>query len=268
MTDLATTRRTVLGGIAGTVALGVTSAHVSAATPPPLPSSPVVLNVIDVAGQLQLTQGAIENFVRANPKLISKVNFSQAPAPELPGKIKAQQAAGSVDIDLVMTGTDGLAAGIDGNSVDSSNVRLRRATAGPEVDLFARRTEDARLGTGPGRVRGVLPGRADHRIHARYSEDATEDRAGTARLGEGASEALYLCASGEFRPGPHVPAGASLYPEGQGPDGSKGRLGQDLELSHRAGQVHRILSDRHRRGDEGTGRRHARHDRLTCRLGS
>ncbi|HEY6434682.1 MAG TPA: extracellular solute-binding protein, partial [Acetobacteraceae bacterium] len=115
MTELATTRRAVLGGIAGTAALGVASARVGAATPPPLPSSPVTLNVIDVAGQLQLTQGAIQNFVRDNPKLISKVNFSQAPAPELPGKIKAQQAAGSVDIDLVMTGTDGLAAGIDGN---------------------------------------------------------------------------------------------------------------------------------------------------------
>jgi putative spermidine/putrescine transport system substrate-binding protein len=86
-----------------------------AATPPPLPAAPVELNVIDVAGQLQLTQGAIDAFVKANPKLISKVSYSAAPAPELPGKIKAQQAAGTVDIDLVMTGTDGLSAGIDGN---------------------------------------------------------------------------------------------------------------------------------------------------------
>jgi len=29
--------------------------------------------------------------VKANPKLISKVSYSAAPAPELPGKIKAQQ---------------------------------------------------------------------------------------------------------------------------------------------------------------------------------
>ena len=113
MTDLDITRRAVVGGIVGTAALGVASAR--AATPPPLPSSPVVLNAIDIAGQLQLTQAAIENFVRANPKLVSKVNFSQAPAPELPGKLKAQQSAGRVDIDLVMTGTDGLSAGIDQN---------------------------------------------------------------------------------------------------------------------------------------------------------
>jgi len=85
------------------------------AATPPLPVSPVALNVIDVAGQLQLTQRAMEEYAKANPKLVSKIAFSQAPAPELPGKIKAQQAAGRVDIDLVLTGTDGLAAGIDQN---------------------------------------------------------------------------------------------------------------------------------------------------------
>ena len=39
--------------------------------------------------------------------------FTKAPAPELPSKLKAQQAAGRVDIDLVLTGTDGIAAGIE-----------------------------------------------------------------------------------------------------------------------------------------------------------
>jgi putative spermidine/putrescine transport system substrate-binding protein len=96
--------------MAGVAALG---ARAQAATVPPLPSSPVALNVIDVAGQLQLTQGAMDAFAKANPKLVSKISFSQAPAPELPGKLKAQQAAGRVDIDLVLTGTDGLSAGID-----------------------------------------------------------------------------------------------------------------------------------------------------------
>ncbi len=113
MTDVATTRRALLGGLGGAAILGATASRAGAATPPPLPSAPVELNVIDVAGQLQLTQAAVAAFVKANPKLVSKVAFSQAPAPELPGKIKAQQAAGRVDIDLVMTGTDGLSAGID-----------------------------------------------------------------------------------------------------------------------------------------------------------
>ena len=104
-------RRTMLGGLASLTAFG--AARARGAPAPALPSAPVTLNVIDVAGQLQLTQGAMEAFAKANPKLLSKIVFSQAPAPELPGKLKAQQAAGRVDIDLVLTGTDGLAAGID-----------------------------------------------------------------------------------------------------------------------------------------------------------
>jgi putative spermidine/putrescine transport system substrate-binding protein len=38
--------------------------------------------------------------------------FTKAPAPEVPGKIKAQQDAGRVDIDMVIVGTDALSAGI------------------------------------------------------------------------------------------------------------------------------------------------------------
>ena len=111
MISMTTTRRGLIGGAAGLAAFGARGAR--AATAPPLPSAPVALNVIDVAGQLQLTQRAMEEYAKANPKLVSKIAFSQAPAPELPGKIKAQQDAGRVDIDLVLTGTDGLSAGID-----------------------------------------------------------------------------------------------------------------------------------------------------------
>jgi len=115
MTTFQTTRRRMVGGAAGiaTLAAGLGPRVVRAATAPALPSAPVALNVIDVAGQLQLTQRAMDAFARGNPKLVSKITYSQAPAPELPGKIKAQQAAGAVDIDLVLSGTDGLSAGID-----------------------------------------------------------------------------------------------------------------------------------------------------------
>jgi putative spermidine/putrescine transport system substrate-binding protein len=114
MTRNATTRRGLLGGAAGLAAFGAAGLPgARAATPPALPSAPVSLNVIDVGGQLQLVQRALQTFADQNPKLVSHINFSQAPAPELPGKIKAQQSAGRVDIDLVLTGTDALAAGID-----------------------------------------------------------------------------------------------------------------------------------------------------------
>jgi putative spermidine/putrescine transport system substrate-binding protein len=75
--------------------------------------SAVTINVVDVAGNLALTQDAIQNFANKHPNLISKVNFTKAPAPELPGKLKAMQGAGRSDIDLVLTGTDFLAAGIE-----------------------------------------------------------------------------------------------------------------------------------------------------------
>jgi putative spermidine/putrescine transport system substrate-binding protein len=78
---------------------------------PDKPSKPVVLNILDVAGNLQLTQSMIDEFASKNPQVISKVNYSKAPSPDLVGKIKAQQGAGRVDIGLVLTGTDGLSAG-------------------------------------------------------------------------------------------------------------------------------------------------------------
>ncbi len=77
------------------------------------PKSPVTINIVDVAGNLALTQDALQNFATKNPNLIAKINFTKAPAPELPAKLKAMQGAGRSDIDLVLTGTDFLAAGIE-----------------------------------------------------------------------------------------------------------------------------------------------------------
>ena len=76
-------------------------------------AAPVTLNIVDVAGNLALTQDAIDNYVKKNPDKISKVTYTKAPSPELPGKLKAMQGAGRSDIDLVLTGTDFLAAGIE-----------------------------------------------------------------------------------------------------------------------------------------------------------
>jgi putative spermidine/putrescine transport system substrate-binding protein len=75
-------------------------------------AAPVDINVVDVAGNLALTQKAIEAYAAAKPDMVGRFTFTKAPAPELPGKIKAQQDAGRVDIDLVLTGTDALSAGV------------------------------------------------------------------------------------------------------------------------------------------------------------
>lgn len=105
------TRRVFVGGAAG--AAGVLAFGRPAFAQLALPTSPVTLNVVDVAGNLALTQKAIEAYAAAKPELVSRVTFTKAPAPELPGKIKAQQDAGRVDIDMVLTGTDALSAGVE-----------------------------------------------------------------------------------------------------------------------------------------------------------
>jgi putative spermidine/putrescine transport system substrate-binding protein len=79
----------------------------------PKPASPVTLNIVDVAGNLALTQKAIDNYRKAKPDWVSKITFTKAPSPELPGKLKAQLDADRVDIDMVLTGTDTLSAGVD-----------------------------------------------------------------------------------------------------------------------------------------------------------
>ncbi len=109
MNDFEMNRRTLIGGAAGAAALALAGRSMALT----MPSSPVSINIVDVAGNLALTQKPIENYVKANRKYVSSVNFSKAPAPELPGKIKAQQGANRVDIDLVLTGTDALSAGVD-----------------------------------------------------------------------------------------------------------------------------------------------------------
>ena len=98
--------------LAMTVAAIGTSYSASAASPP-LPSSPQVINIIDVGGQLALNQKAIEAYQKSHANLVSRFTFTKAPAPELPGKLKAQQDAGRVDTDLVLSGTDAISAGIE-----------------------------------------------------------------------------------------------------------------------------------------------------------
>jgi putative spermidine/putrescine transport system substrate-binding protein len=102
------TRRGVIAGASSLAALSGTGAIAQSA----MPASPVALNIIDVAGNLQLTQSSIEAFAKENPKLISRLNFSRAPSPELPAKLKAQQDANRVDIDMVLTGPGAMSDGI------------------------------------------------------------------------------------------------------------------------------------------------------------
>jgi putative spermidine/putrescine transport system substrate-binding protein len=67
---------------------------------------PITLSVVDVSGDLSSTRAVIENYQKANPQRVKAVNFQRAPAPELPAKIKAQQDAGRIDVNLLLVGQD------------------------------------------------------------------------------------------------------------------------------------------------------------------
>lgn len=117
-------RRLLIGGLAASAAVPVlaacgspSSGGGSARTAEPgslatKPSKPVTLNILDVAGNLALTKPVIDAFKAAYPDIVSHVTTTTGTSPELAPKVQAQQQAGNVQIQLVLTGTDGLAAGI------------------------------------------------------------------------------------------------------------------------------------------------------------
>ncbi len=140
-------RRAALAAAAAALA-GRAQAQVQAAKP----RSPLAITVVDVAGNLALTQKAFENYRRAKPDMVSRFTFTKAPAPELPAKLRAQQAANRVDIDLVLTGTDALAAGIDQKIWE----HLLPARAGALPDLKAILLEPALRMQGLAQGQGVI----------------------------------------------------------------------------------------------------------------
>ena len=102
-------RRSVLGG---TAALAGAALARGARAQAAKPRSPLTVSIVDVGGALALTQKGFEAYRRAKPEMVGRFVFTKAPAPELPGKLRAQQAAGRSDIDMVLGGTDVMSAGI------------------------------------------------------------------------------------------------------------------------------------------------------------
>lgn len=115
-------RRALLAG-AATTAAGAARA-----------AGAIDISIVDVAGNLQLTKTGIERFRIANPGLVSRITYSQAPSPELPGKLKVQQAANRVNIDLVLTGPGALSDGVTQGLWEE--MLPRHAAALPKLDTL------------------------------------------------------------------------------------------------------------------------------------
>src|SRR5450756_1443874 len=91
------------------------TAATSGAAIPAKPSAPVTLNILDVAGNKKLTGPMVDKFVKDHPDIVSSVTWENAGAPDLVGTIKPQVDSKKLSVDLVMTGTDGLSAGLSQN---------------------------------------------------------------------------------------------------------------------------------------------------------
>jgi putative spermidine/putrescine transport system substrate-binding protein len=149
-------RRTIVGaaaGVAGMTALGRRAFAQQLA----LPKAPIELNFLDGAGNLALTQPILENYRKAKPNLVSKITFTKAPQPEIAPKLKAQQAANRVDIDLCGVGASGLALGM----AEGVYMPLLPAHAGALPKLDDILTDGARkmqaLSQGHGVICGYCP---------------------------------------------------------------------------------------------------------------
>ena len=91
---------------------GDAPAATAAADVPETPSEPVELHILDVAGNQKLTEPMIDEFVENNPDVISSVTWETGGAPDVTGIVKPQVDSGNLSVDLVLTGNDGLSAGI------------------------------------------------------------------------------------------------------------------------------------------------------------
>src|SRR4026209_2424073 len=83
----------------------------------PAAAQPITLSIIDVGGDLSSVQGIVDNYRKANPNKVKDVRIQRAPQPELPAKTKAQEEAGRLDINLIMTGQAAASALIANNQL-------------------------------------------------------------------------------------------------------------------------------------------------------
>ena len=164
-----------------------------------------MLSIIDTGGDLASTQTIIENYKKANPYKIKEIKLQRAPAPEVPAKIKAQQDAGRLDINLILTGQDG-------GSVLAANNQLIKLF--PDYEKMFPRDEltDGRQGacrtkaTATAAV-GRQSRRAGADLQSEQGAEPAEDRRRTAGMGEGQSRQIHVCAAGQQRPRPFHRAG-------------------------------------------------------------
>ncbi len=269
MTDIKITRRTFVGGVAGAASLATFGARAQGSSQ--LPTSPVALSIVDVAGNLALTQKAIENYRDRPSRSWSRASPSpRRRRPSCRARSRRSRTPNRVDIDLRADRHRRALGRHRPEALDpAAAATTPRSCRSSTTSILPGAKKMQALAAGPGR-------RASRYYPSgpllEYMPDKVKKVPTTAEellaWAKAEPEPLPLCAPGQFRPRPHLHDGPALHPRRQGSEGSDEGLGQDLGLSQGARREHRVLPDRHRRDDEGARRRHARHDRLARRAGT
>jgi putative spermidine/putrescine transport system substrate-binding protein len=104
----------LLGGCGAPGSTGTDTKESGAAAQlaPVKPTKPIPITVLDGAGNLVGTKPLFKQFAKDNPDLISEIHFETAAAPDVAGKVKAQQLAGVPSTSIVLGGPDILGAAL------------------------------------------------------------------------------------------------------------------------------------------------------------
>jgi putative spermidine/putrescine transport system substrate-binding protein len=82
-------------------------------------SNPIVLQVVDAGGYSAQLKPMLDAYQKAHPDKVSKVVYPpRIQAPQLPGKLKAEEDAGKIQDTLVISGYDGVASSTQQGLVD------------------------------------------------------------------------------------------------------------------------------------------------------
>src|SRR5690242_12346333 len=84
------------------------------------PLQPIDLQVLDAGGYLStFAQAMIQAYVDTHPNLIKSVEYlPRIQAPDLPGKLQAEEAAHRVTTNLILSGFDGVSSSIKDSLVE------------------------------------------------------------------------------------------------------------------------------------------------------
>ena len=249
-------RRWILRAVVA--ALGAAALTIGGVTP--ALAAPVTLNIVDVAGNLALTQDAIDAYVKKHPEAISKVTYTKTPRRNCRESSRRCREPGAATSTSCSTGTDFLAAGIDqgvlmkilpDQAAKFPNLTANYQPAAAKMQELAEDYGVAVVFMPAGPLVEYNPAKVKQ-LPTTPAELLAWCKANPNRL-------IYARPANSG-PGAHVHHGPALHPRRQESEGPGERMGKDLGVSQGTQQLHRVLPDRHRCRHEGTGRGLARHD--------